>query len=137
MAKWLGVTRRTVDGWLSGIRKSIEQMKRETAYEMWMACHTQDEIAHAVDADRTYISKMLPTLCRMENFPKRTKLDALYENDDWQPELYDIWNFAKNEQHKHFGNTHAGIVDNLLYKFTQPFDIVVDPFAGGGATIDV
>jgi len=28
-------------------------------------------------------------------------------------------------------------LDNLLYIYTEPFDIVVDPFAGGGSTIDV
>ena len=28
-------------------------------------------------------------------------------------------------------------VDNLLYFYTQPFEIVVDPFAGSGSTIDV
>jgi DNA modification methylase len=28
-------------------------------------------------------------------------------------------------------------VDNLLYLYTQPFDIVVDPFGGGGSTIDI
>jgi len=29
------------------------------------------------------------------------------------------------------------ILDNLLYMYTEPFDIVVDPFAGGGSTVDV
>lgn len=28
-------------------------------------------------------------------------------------------------------------MDNLLYLYTEPFDVVVDPFAGGGSTIDV
>lgn len=28
-------------------------------------------------------------------------------------------------------------MDNLLYFYTNPFDIVIDPFAGGGGTIDV
>ena len=28
-------------------------------------------------------------------------------------------------------------MDRLLYLYTEPFDIVVDPFAGGGSTIDV
>jgi hypothetical protein len=28
-------------------------------------------------------------------------------------------------------------VDNLLYLYTKPFDIVLDPFAGGGSTIEV
>ncbi len=29
------------------------------------------------------------------------------------------------------------IVENLLYAYTEPFDVVVDPFAGGGSTIDI
>ena len=29
------------------------------------------------------------------------------------------------------------ILDNLLYMYTEPFDIVVDPFAGGGSTVDI
>jgi hypothetical protein len=28
-------------------------------------------------------------------------------------------------------------VDNLLYLYTKPFDMVLDPFAGGGSTIDI
>ena len=28
-------------------------------------------------------------------------------------------------------------MDNLLYLYTQPFDVVADPFAGGGSTIDI
>jgi DNA modification methylase len=28
-------------------------------------------------------------------------------------------------------------VDNLLYFYTHPLDVVVDPFAGGGSTIDI
>jgi hypothetical protein len=29
------------------------------------------------------------------------------------------------------------ILDNLLAKHTKPFDVVVDPFAGGGSTVDL
>jgi DNA modification methylase len=28
-------------------------------------------------------------------------------------------------------------LDNLLYLYTQPFDVVIDPFAGSGSTIDL
>lgn len=28
-------------------------------------------------------------------------------------------------------------VDNLLYLYTKPFDVVVDPFGGGGSTLDI
>src|ERR1700733_6735965 len=37
----------------------------------------------------------------------------------------------------HFGNSETRWVDNLLYLYTRPFEIVVDPFAGGGSTIDL
>jgi DNA modification methylase len=33
--------------------------------------------------------------------------------------------------------TLTEILDNLLYYYTKPFDVVFDPFAGGGMTIDV
>jgi DNA modification methylase len=29
------------------------------------------------------------------------------------------------------------LLDNLLYLYTNPFDIIVDPFGGGGSTIDL
>src|SRR5262249_11128974 len=52
--------------------------------------------------------------------------------------LYNVWKFKeKSPGTNHFGNTEPTIVDNLLYLYTSPFDIVVDPFAGGGSTIDI
>jgi len=35
-----------------------------------------------------------------------------------------------------FGSIPQEIIDNLLYYYTNPFDVVFDPFAGGGSTID-
>ena len=43
---------------------------------------------------------------------------------------------ASNEV-KYPGMSEASFVDNLLYMYTDPGDIVIDPFAGGGSTIDV
>ena len=37
----------------------------------------------------------------------------------------------------HPGNSHIDILDRLLYLYTEPYDIVMDPFAGGGSTIDI
>lgn len=61
-----------------------------------------------------------------------------HEDTDWSPPLYDMWTADRNRNEtKHFGNTPVEFVDNLLYTFTEPFDIVIDPFGGGGSTIDV
>jgi len=103
---------------------------------MWLACHTQQEIADAVGVDET--DKSLRVSGNLEALPKYQKLSALHEDADWAPPLYDIWNVDRNNNSTtHFGNTPVEFVDNLLYLYTKPFDIVVDPFAGGGSTIDV
>lgn len=59
------------------------------------------------------------------------------KNEDFVPFLYNIWNTSKiNNEQKHFGNFPIEFMENLLYYYTEPFDIVYDPFAGGGVTID-
>ena len=57
---------------------------------------------------------------------------------DYQPPIYNVWKQqAKTNGSNHFGNSEVRWLDNLLYLYTQPFNMVVDPFAGGGSTIDI
>jgi hypothetical protein len=137
ISKTLSVSLRSVGGYLSDVDKQLREERREKIFSMWQACYTQEEIAEAVGVSQKEISEDIAVLYDLERLPKSIKLPTLYQ-DDFEPELYDIWNFAKKTNEvKHYGNTEARIVDNLLYTFTQPFDIVVDPFAGGGSTIDI
>ena len=88
----------------------------------------------AAELGATHGRAELPT-----KFPgtNRVKLSE-YGDEDWARPLFDIWNTDRNANEvKHFGNTPVEFVDNLLYLYTEPFDIVIDPFAGGGSTIDV
>ena len=104
---------------------------------MWMASYTQDEIAEAVNMPRQTLTDRLKVLPNLENLPKSAKLSALYQ-DDFEVPIYNIWTFNKKTNDvSHPGNSEQTILDRLLYLYTNPFDIVVDPFAGGGATIDV
>jgi len=55
-------------------------------------------------------------------------------------QLFNVWNFPNRD--KQYGLDFKGaipgqIVENVLYYYTDPFDIVVDPMVGGGTTIDV
>jgi hypothetical protein len=51
---------------------------------------------------------------------------------DFDVPIYNVWKQqTKSEGSKHFGNSEAKWLDNLLYLYTKPFDVVVDPFAGG------
>lgn len=63
--------------------------------------------------------------------------DELNELKDFKPFIYNVWNTPKiNNEQTHFGNFPIEFMENLLYYYTEPFDIVYDPFAGGGVVID-
>ena len=68
------------------------------------------------------------SLQNLANFPKIAKNLALFNDPEFQLPIYNIWNFSKlTNEISHFGNSEQRILENLLYLYTQPFDIVVDP----------
>jgi len=134
----LGVTERSVTTYLSNVEAQLEEERKRTIADMWFACRTLEEIGEAVGIHKDTVSEKTAVCRNLEAFPKSDKLSALYQDADWQPPLYDIWNVAKNTSAvKHYGNTASEFVDNLVYTFTDPFEIVIDPFAGGGSTGEV
>jgi SAM-dependent methyltransferase len=58
---------------------------------------------------------------------------------DFQPSPYDVWSFKHDRSYgmDYPGSIPAGIVANTVYYYSQPGDLVIDPMAGGGTTIDV
>jgi hypothetical protein len=99
---------------------------------MWMACHTQEAIAKVVGVARETVRDFLQKMA--EDF--QGKESAIFrdfeELEDSPRRIYSVWNFPKStNEAKHFGNIPPEIVDNLLFYYTQPFDVVFDPFGGG------
>ncbi len=102
---------------------------------MWLACHTQEEIAEAVGVTDQTVANVVSL--KTENLPELEKAAANHLVD-FEPPIYNIWKQQeKTPGSSHYGNSEVRWVDNLLYLYTKPFDIVVDPFAGGGSTIDI
>jgi predicted DNA-binding protein YlxM (UPF0122 family) len=134
LAKILSVSERTIREWLSRIDKDAKAARDKRIFEMWMACYSMEEIAAAVDVHKDTISE----ICRKkEDLPESDKAAASHLTDFDLP-LYNVWRQReKTPGSTHFGNSEVRWVDNLLYLYTRPFEIVVDPFAGGGSTIDV
>jgi len=55
------------------------------------------------------------------------------------PEIYNVWNFSMRDKrlgHEHIGHIAGQIPLNVIYFYTKQGDLVVDPMAGGGSTID-
>lgn len=63
------------------------------------------------------------------------------EKHIFKPKVFTVWNFSKCD--KRFGTPNfpsqipGQVIQNILHYFTQEGDLVVDPMAGGGTTIDV
>lgn len=134
----LSVTQRTLNNWLTDIDKATNKARDKRIFSMWLSCSTQEEIAEAVGLSQNQVTEKIKVLSETENFPKPILHAMNYELEDDSPPRYTVWSFgSKTNKVGHFGNSEQTIVDWLVYLYTNPFDIVVDPFGGGGATIDV
>ena len=135
LAELLSVTERTVNSWLSRIDKDTKEALKSKIFDMWMACHTQQEIADEIGIPRTTVEDQVKAFDENRNLSKSVKV--LFQ-DDFEHPFFNVWKVQdKSNKVNHFGNTEARWLENLLYLYTNPFDIVVDPFAGGASTIDI
>jgi ParB-like chromosome segregation protein Spo0J len=137
IAEILSVTVRTVnERYLADVNRQLKVQREERMLELHLSCHTQQQIADDVGVSQKEVSLFVQGLEESRSGGKFLK--SAKHDDGFEPQVYSVWNFPKaNNEVKHFGNIPPEIIDNLLYYYTKPFDVVFDPFAGGGSTIDV
>jgi DNA modification methylase len=132
IASALGVSPATISNWLSRTIKEEKEKKKAKAFDLWMACHTQEEIADAVDVPQRTVSDWMDSFS--ENLISKESLNW----SNFTPPIYNVWTQqSKSNKVNHFGNSEPRWLENLIYLYTNPGDVVVDPFAGSASTIDV
>lgn len=137
LSKILSVSERTIRDWLSRIDTDDKEARDKRIFDLWMACCTQKEIAETVEIERSTLANDIVHFGNPAVLDKPLKLAADHQID-FDPPIYNIWKQQKKSSgSNHYGNSEVRWLDNLLYLYTNPFDIVVDPFAGGGSTIDL
>lgn len=137
IAKLLHVKKATVSGYLANTKKDNKARRNKRIWNSWLACETEEAIAEGEKVTHPTVINTIEN-CKKSDAIQKLTIFANYLDPDWKPPLYSVWAFAKRTNKvTHDGNTEVRIVDNLLYLYTEPFDIVVDPFAGGGSTVDV
>jgi hypothetical protein len=137
LSRILSVSERTVREWLGRIDKDAKAERDRRIFEMWMQCYTQEEIAEAVGIPQRTVADNISGNGNIAEFAKTDRAAAEHATD-FEPPIYNIWKQqTKTDAGKHFGNSEVRWVDNLLYLYTQPFDTVIDPFAGSGSTLDI
>ena len=137
LAKILSVSERTVWNWVSRIDKDQKEERKRQIFDLWLSCHSQQETADVVGLSRESIRDSFGKYGNIADFAKTDQNDANHEAD-FAPPIYNVWKQqSKSNAVGHFGNSEVRWLDNLLYLYTDPFDVVLDPFGGGGSTIDV
>jgi DNA modification methylase len=127
----LSISERTFRDFTKDKRKQVEEEQNERTFDMYMRCFTHQQIADVLDVSQQTITS------KIAKFTENGKFAESSNFRNFEPQIYDIWNFHKaTNEVRHFGNIPPEIVDNLMYYFTNPFDVVFDPFGGGGSTID-
>ena len=97
-----------------------------------MACYTHEEIGQRERISRDLVTDIVGEFSDLKQLPKSSVTSAGHADEDFAVPLYNVWKQQeKSPGSEHFGNSELRWVDNLLYLYTEPFDIVVDPFAGG------
>jgi len=131
LIKCLSISPRTFDGWVSNKAKQLKEQKEEEAINLYLHAElTQKEVADKVGIAQTTFSDTL------KEFTENCNSAEFVKTLDFTPFFYNLWNSSKDNAITHFGNIPQVFVENLLYYYTEPFDVVYDPFAGGGITID-
>lgn len=100
-----------------------------------------NNLAPLIGFSPIYIRQLLPS--QFKDQRQREKALAMMSIAKPFPSftIYNVWNFPKCDpqfgQEGFPGRTPGQILENLLYYYTHEGDLVVDPMAGSGTTIDV
>ena len=137
LANILSVTIRSVRGWTSRGDKDAKEDRNRRIFELWLAGWQNTEIASELGCAEATVREVIAEMATLPNLRLPDQSSATHATD-FQPPIYNVWKQqTKTNGSNHFGNSEVRWLDNLLYLYTQPFDMVVDPFAGGGSTIDI
>lgn len=134
LAALLSVSDRAVTGWVADLDQAEREERKKKIADLYLRAYTTEEIGEAVGLSGGNLKESVASV--LADIPKGTKVQ--FSDDGWKPPIYNIWSYGKKSNETgHFGNTEQNIVENLLWAYTQPLDIVIDPFGGGGSTLDV
>jgi DNA modification methylase len=124
----LSVDETSVRKWTDIQRAALKEERNRKIIESYLrAWNTQESIGEIFELSQKAVSDVIDS-----SFGK-----FLETSKDSRPPLYNIWNLQKKDTvDTHFGAFPQVFMENLLYYHTEPKDIVFDPFAGAGTTID-
>ncbi len=133
ICKLISVSKSSVTAWTAGKRRAMKEERNRKMWEMWLrARNTLDVIGKAIGIDKATVSRDLKKIKGLQN----AKIVKMQQGFD--PLAYNIWYPQENTQNQTYpGFFPYKFMENVIYYYTDAFDVIYDPFAGGGTTVDV
>lgn len=124
----LSVSDRSMDRWLKDLKDEERNERDELIWDMWLNCRTLEEIAEEMQQSKGNISKIIEKL--------QNGQVAKSEQEPENLQYYNTWSqfSMKDSQMKYPGQTPEDVLENIIYYYSDPLDVVVDPMAGSGIT---
>src|SRR5262249_46663944 len=110
LARILSVSERTVRDWLSRIDKDSKEARDRRIFDLWLAGHTQEEIAAEANCDQKTVANVVSgETADLPNFLKSHP--AADHATDFTPPLYNVWKQQeKTAGESHFGDSEVSII---------------------------
>lgn len=131
IAECLAVSEDAVYNWAGKILRQKKDERNAHILELYLRCYPEQQIAKEVGLKRQAINAVIATFSQNQK----------NGNPPSSLQVFNIWEFGQPDD-SYGDSSFPGImpgqvVENLLWYYTEPFDLVVDLMAGGGTTIDV
>jgi hypothetical protein len=128
LADLLSITESTLETYLRDAKRDEKDAQKAKAWDLWLDCLSTREIAEQVGITHPTVSEWVEEIGKDSKF---------FQPPDSR-QHFDVWQFQQADgDSRYFGKMLPQVVENLLWFYTEPGDIVVDPMAGGGTTVDV
>jgi DNA modification methylase len=125
-AELLSITPKTLKEYLRDAKRDEKEEKKGKAWDLWLDCCSERDIADRIGAAPNTIGTWIAQ-----------KSNGLENCAPASRQHFDVWSFPDGDDGSYFGHMPPQVVENLLWGFTEPGEIVFDPFAGSGTTIDI
>jgi hypothetical protein len=132
----LSITRSTLDTYLRDAKRDEKEQGKAKAWEMWLDCFSYRQVGEVLGVDHHTVAAWCGEKADasgnsppLDVAPHFTCMSNFWEFDEDADARYGDKNYP--------GYLHPRVIQHLLSFYTEPGQIVFDPFAGSGTTIEV